>query len=474
MYFRLKEPWAFRGWKKLPYAIRAEGGEKKHEKPLFFAKEPFLALLSCDGETDVDPASLGADACETLEQLAREGVLERSETPLPPLTPRQRYHVFPARYLRGIHWSVTGKCNFNCRHCLVSAPDARHPQLPLHDCLRIVDQIAACGVLRVDITGGEPLVRRDFEEIVQALSRYGIDIGVLFTNASLLTPDTLDMLERHRQRPVFQLSYDGLGHHDWLRGVPGAEKDADAAFRLLRERGCAVNAAMCVHRENRDSLRDTARYLSGLGVRSLRVNAPQVMGVWKTYAEEYALTEAEVWETYRAYISRYFEDGMPLDLELDGYFRCRKGRTDYSVSYDRAAAPDTDWRRRRYCGAVRYHVYIGPEGRLAPCMGFSDHPALRKRFPSVLEQPLWKLTLEGFAHDMAETRVADLLERNPECASCGHLPRCAGGCMAESMTDEGDFLVPDRRACYFHKHIGVEAVRKVADEAIRTYRSTEA
>ena len=76
-------------------------------------------------------------------------------------------------------------CNFKCRHCLVSAPDAHHPQLPLSDCLHIVDEIASCGINRVDITGGEPLVRNDFEEIVKALSKYGIDIGVMFTNASL-------------------------------------------------------------------------------------------------------------------------------------------------------------------------------------------------------------------------------------------------------------------------------------------------
>jgi hypothetical protein len=35
MYYRLKAPWAFRGWKKLPYAIQAQYGEDKHERPLF-------------------------------------------------------------------------------------------------------------------------------------------------------------------------------------------------------------------------------------------------------------------------------------------------------------------------------------------------------------------------------------------------------------------------------------------------------
>lgn len=131
-----------------------------------------------------------------MERFLEQGILEQSEEPLPAMQPWQRYDVFPSRYLETVHWSITGKCNFNCRHCLVSAPDAQHPQLPLKDCLHIVHEIASCGVRRVDITGGEPLVRRDFEEIVKELSDYGISIGTLFTNASLLTEDTLQMLRR--------------------------------------------------------------------------------------------------------------------------------------------------------------------------------------------------------------------------------------------------------------------------------------
>lgn len=468
MYYRLKEPWAFRGWKKLPYAIRAMSGEKKHDKPFFMEKEPFLDLLGCNGEEPVELDAFSKAGQQILNEMLTHGMLEQSEAPLPSLSPWQRYRVYPSRYVESVHWSITGKCNFQCRHCLVSAPNAHHPQLPLSDCLHIVDEIARCGIRRVDVTGGEPLVRQDFEEIVKALSRYDIDIGVLFTNASLLTADTLDMLERNRQHPTFQLSFDGLGHHDWLRGVPGAEKQADAAFRLLKERGYNMSAAMCIHRENRDSLRATANYLAEMNVKSLRVNAPQCLGLWKQYAEEYALTEDEVWATYRDYIGHYFQDGMPLDIELDGYFRCEKGKTDYRISYVHHAKEDADWSRYPYCESVRYNLYIGPEGRLAPCMGFSD-TALKEKFPSALEHPLGELTLNGFYYDVVQTKISDLLSKNPECAACEHLSKCCGGCMVEGITDEGDYLVPDDRCCYFHRHIGETAVREAADAAIRLY-----
>ena len=468
MFYRLREPWAFRGWKKLPYALRDEYGEQRNEKPFFFNKEVFLALLSCNGQEDLDVQSLSENCRKAFEELTAAGFLEASIDAMAPLEPWQRYKVYPSRYLRSAHWSITGKCNFRCRHCLVSAPEAKHPQLPLEDCLKIVDEIASCGIQMVDITGGEPLVRNDFEEIVKAIDEHGMEIGTLFTNASLLNEEVLDILQRHHQKPVFQLSFDGLGHHDWLRGVEGAEKQADAAFRLLQEKGWRANAAMCIHRKNQDSLRSTIKYLSSLGVGSLRVNAPQSLGIWKKNSTQYALANEETWEVYLDCITHYFEDQMPISLDLDGFFHCGKGKTDYSIPYMSAAKKQLDYSRIRYCESMRYHVYIGADGRLAPCMGFSS-TKISDKFENVLEHPLGELTLRGNCHDVVETRVSDFLARNPECAGCEHLSACLGGCMVADITDEGDYLVPDRQCCYFHKHVGEQAVRETADAAIAQY-----
>ena len=62
--------------------------------------------------------------------------------------------------------------------------------------------------------------------------------------------------------------------------------------------------------------------------------------------------------------------------------------------------------------------------------------------------------------------MSDFLAKNPECAECEYLTRCCGGCMVQDITDDGDYLTPDKRNCYFHKHIGEAAVREAADAAI--------
>lgn len=176
MYYRLKEPYAFRGFKKLPYAIRAEQGDEMFKRPYFFGKEEFLDLLYCNGTEDINVEDLCEKAQRIIKECVSNNLMESSEEPMQPLQSWQRYHVYPSKYIESVHWSITGKCNFKCRHCLLSAPDNIHVELSQEDCLKIIEQMAQCGIHQVDITGGEPLVRRDYEEIFKALSEHGIYI----------------------------------------------------------------------------------------------------------------------------------------------------------------------------------------------------------------------------------------------------------------------------------------------------------
>ena len=450
-----------RGW----YGAKTGVYDTKTREAHFVEQSFYQLLAKCDAVHEIDENGLSEAEKHFLRKMKEEHII-RPAGRWDFMLPRQQYHAYPARYRKNVHWSITGGCNLRCRHCFMSAPHARHGVPDYQELLAVADQLAECGGFSAGITGGEPLMRDDFLKIVDALNQREIGISTIYTNGWLLDEKLLDALETSGVRPSFQLSFDGLGHHDWLRGVDGAEEQADKAFRLLKEHGYPVAVGMCIHRGNKNSLRGTMRYLSNLGVAALNVNAPQTLGVWKQYAEEYALTEDEVWSIYRDGIKAYFEDGMPLDLELDGYFFCRKGSTAYKVPYVHHPPENADWGKIPQCESMRHHIYIGAEGRLAPCMAFSD-TEIGKTFPNVLKEHLGKLSLEGNSYyDVVNTRVSDFLRLNPECAECEHFPACGGGCMAQGMAQCGNHLARDERACYFHRHIGKQAVRAAADQAI--------
>jgi cyclic pyranopterin phosphate synthase len=97
------------------------------------------------------------------------------------------------RPMRDLRISVTDRCNFRCVYCMPKEVyDADHEFLPRSDLLtfeeitRVARIFVAHGVTKLRLTGGEPLLRRNIERLVEMLARLGdIDL-TLTTNGSLL------------------------------------------------------------------------------------------------------------------------------------------------------------------------------------------------------------------------------------------------------------------------------------------------
>ncbi len=98
------------------------------------------------------------------------------------------------RPLRDLRISVTDRCNFRCRYYMpreVFGPDhaflPRAELLSFEEITRVVTVLARLGVHKVRLTGGEPLLRRDLEQLVAMISAVpGIDDIAITTNGALL------------------------------------------------------------------------------------------------------------------------------------------------------------------------------------------------------------------------------------------------------------------------------------------------
>src|SRR5690625_2593582 len=102
------------------------------------------------------------------------------------------------RPLRDLRISITDKCNFRCTYCMpreVFGPD--YPFLPHHELLsfeeitRVASICTQLGLRKIRLTGGEPLLRKDIEVLIEILSRLRTTEGepieiALTTNAHLL------------------------------------------------------------------------------------------------------------------------------------------------------------------------------------------------------------------------------------------------------------------------------------------------
>ena len=86
--------------------------------------------------------------------------------------------------------SVTGLCNYRCQYCMPAegTPKLRHEDiLRVEECVEIARAAASCGITKVRLTGGEPLVRQGILEICRGISEIPeISELCLTTNGSLL------------------------------------------------------------------------------------------------------------------------------------------------------------------------------------------------------------------------------------------------------------------------------------------------
>lgn len=91
------------------------------------------------------------------------------------------------------HIVVTRRCNLACTYC--SEFDDFSKPVPIVEMLRRIDQLAALGTTVITLTGGEPLLHPDLEEIICRIRNRGI-IAIAVTNGYLLTIDRIKSLNR--------------------------------------------------------------------------------------------------------------------------------------------------------------------------------------------------------------------------------------------------------------------------------------
>ena len=116
-------------------------------------------------------------------------------------------------------WELTYACNLQCVHCLSSSGQRDPRELSTAEAKRVIDELRDLQVFYINIGGGEPMIRRDFFDIVEYSVSNGI--GVKFsTNGAFIDAATARRLAALDYLDI-QLSIDGADEatNDAVRGA---------------------------------------------------------------------------------------------------------------------------------------------------------------------------------------------------------------------------------------------------------------
>ncbi|MBN1573172.1 MAG: radical SAM protein [Deltaproteobacteria bacterium] len=338
--------------------------------------------------------------------------------------------------------SITSRCNQACKHCAVYSDDFSYgPDLTTDQWLDFIDEIERLKVLRVKISGGEPFVREDFYDILDAL--YGKPLRIsLNTNATLIDKEGAERLTKYRRKmDDIMVSIDGAtpGSHDLLRGIGAFEAALNGIEHLIRF-GHDVSAYCTVTRLNFKELRAAAKLAGETGISSMKFNYLLYEGRGLKYMEELKLNALEVkgiveeLKKIRAdypFISGTF-------FEMDDIFEGIRNIKQYDLKdYD----PDTHFLSG--CGALRNQCAIRPDGWAVPCDRLPEITA-----GNILNTPLDIIWRESETFVEFRRRFSTPVTSLSTCKDCRYAPLCTAGCPASAYYTYGTMLARDPFCCY--------------------------
>ena len=245
---------------------------------------------------------------------------------------------------------LTFRCNLRCVHCYLSHGHQGIPgltELSYGEICAILDQLVDEGCLWLLLTGGEPLVRRDFLDIYAYAKRKGLLI-TLFTNGTLLTPEIADYLAEWPPRQV-EISLYGRTQETYERitGIPGSYARCRRGIGLLLERDIRLSLKTVLLTLNQHELSDIGAYAKSLGV-SFRydpminagINGPHDPVAYRLTPKDivrFDLADAERAEEWQTFCERFVRE-----------------RGDHRYLY--------------VCGAGLHAFHIDPYGKLSLCL----------------------------------------------------------------------------------------------------------
>jgi len=170
---------------------------------------------------------------------------------------------------RACVWELTLACNLRCKHCGSFAGNRREQELSLEESLRVADELAALGCRRVTLSGGEPTLNPDWDQIGKRLTDHCIKVNLISNG--------WHWNESHVARAKAAgfcgaaFSLDGFEReHDEFR-QPGSFARVVSAIEACVAGGLPVAVNTTVNRLNQRSLRELRDFVRDKGAFSMQI-----------------------------------------------------------------------------------------------------------------------------------------------------------------------------------------------------------
>lgn len=340
-----------------------------------------------------------------------------------------RKHVIGAPVIT--YLEISGRCNLKCDHCYIGEQSQK--ELSLSEWKRIITEFADAKTFILSLGGGEPLLRKDFVQILDHTIAEGITHVLVPTNGTLLPESVLDFVKKTDANVTFMVSLDSHRQefHDKLRGVKGTFLKVKKHLKKIAEAGQSCALSTVITKGNCCDIKEIWKFMEDMHIKKWYLDRVQPVGYAKQSVREWEPSRKEWEDTLRFLLgTAYNQDAMlvfgdalrnlfwmikeepwfPQGLVRESHFpKCEAGKTSMTITATGDVIPCTEW---------------------------------RKPVDSIKERTLKEIWDENsFYHELRALRVDHI----DVCGDCPEKTFCGGGCRGIAYEYSGSIYAPDPR-----------------------------
>lgn len=338
-----------------------------------------------------------------------------------------------------LNLELTYRCPLHCAYCYNPLDYARTgPELDTDEWIRVLREARALGAVQLGLSGGEPLLRDDLEEIVAEARQLGYYTNLLTSGVGL----TEARIKRFKELGLdhIQVSFQDSTRelNDFLSSTRTFELKRNVA-RLVKQYDYPMVLNVVLHRLNLDHIREILALAEAMEADYVELANTQYYGWSLLNREQLMPTEAQLQQA-EAVVAEY---------------RARLGKkmTLYFVE------PDYHAERPKACmsGWGRIFLNIAPDGVALPCHEARMLPGLS--FPNVREHTMKHIWYEseGFNRYRGDEWMQE------PCRSCPDKEKDFGGCRCQAFLLAGDAAATDPVCALSPRHALVTDARRRAE-----------
>jgi PqqA peptide cyclase len=309
---------------------------------------------------------------------------------------------------------LTHRCPLHCPYCSNPLDMIRaEGELATEDWKRVFTQARELGVLQLGLSGGEPMVRKDLEELATHARGLGLYSTLVTSGLGLTRPRAERLREAGLEHVQISVQDADPVTAERIAGVSSV-KQKRAAAAIVKELGFAFSINVVLHRANLDRIGEIIDLAAQLGADRLELANTQYYG--------WALENRESLMPTREQIDRAQATAEAAIRRYRGEMQILFVLPDYFEQYPKPC----------YGGWGKLYLVVAPDGRVLPCHGATQITGMT--FANVRDHPVEWIWHESPAFQAFR---GDSWMKEP-CRSCPRKTVDFGGCRCQAFALTGD------------------------------------